>query len=141
MARVEVICPHCKNLQQVPDKKLQDPWVCMICKGTIDDPFLHKKKSPPPKLSIPLHGKIISASGITNLSEIVATSEEYSKGFDPSTVMIPGSFELGTPDSPSRPPPPRKTASNNWLAIALFFLVVALGSGAFVWFVIVPMTR
>jgi hypothetical protein len=141
MARVEVICPHCKGLQQVPDKKLQEPWVCMLCKGTIDDPFLHKKKSPPPKLAIPLHGKIISASGITNLSEIVASSEEYSKGFDPSTIMIPGSFDLSSEMPQSRPVEVKTSGSSGWLVMLLFFLVVALGSGAFVWFVIVPMTR
>ena len=141
MARVEVICPHCKNLQQVPDKKLQEPWVCMICKGTIDDPFLHKKKSAPPKLAIPLHGKIISASGITNLSEIVATSEEYSRGFDPSTVMIPGSFDLTSEVPRLNTAEYKKSGGSSWLIMLLFFLIVALGSAAFVWFVIVPMTR
>ncbi|MHC4840316.1 MAG: hypothetical protein ACYTDT_05045, partial [Planctomycetota bacterium] len=86
----------------MPQKRLQQPWVCLQCRGTIDDPFLHKKKTAPPKLAIPLHGKIISASGITNLSEIVAASEEYSDGFDPSTIILPGQFELGTLAGPQR---------------------------------------
>lgn len=138
MARVEVTCPHCKGLQHVPDKRLHEPWVCMVCRGTIDDPFLNKKRSPPPKLAIPLHGKIISASGITNLSEIVATSEEYSKGFDPSTVMIPQEFKL---EAHLPPPPPPPKGGSNTLLLLVFALVIVSGLAAFVWFVIVPMTR
>ena len=125
MARTEVVCPYCKSIQNVPDKRLSEPWVCMKCRGTIDDPFLHKKKAPAPKLQIPLHGKIISASGITNLSEIVAASEDYAKGFDPSTVMVPGQFELGA----YTPPPEtgqegRKNRSMTLLIMLIFALVI-----------------
>jgi hypothetical protein len=111
----------------------------MKCRGTIDDPFLNKKKSPPPKLSIPLHGKIISASGITNLSEIVAASEDYAKGFDPSTVMIPGSFDVDS-YQPVPEPERKKDRSYTW-ALLLFALVVLAGGGVFYWFVIFPMTK
>lgn len=139
MARVDIVCPFCKATQTVPDKRLHEPWVCMKCRGTIDDPFLNKKKSPPPKLQIPLHGKIISASGITNLSEIVASSEEYAKGFDPSTVMIPGSFNL---EGYQPPPPPEVRRDRSYgLALLILALVVLGGGGAFYWFVILPMTK
>ena len=125
MARTEVVCPYCGSIQNVPDKRLSEPWVCMKCRGTIDDPFLHKKKAAPPKLQIPLHGKIISASGITNLSEIVAASEDYSKGFDPSTIMVPQGFELGA----YTPPPQagkegRKNRSVTLLIMLIFALIV-----------------
>lgn len=125
MARVEVVCPHCRSIQQVPEKRLQEPWVCMKCRGTIQDPFLHKKKSDPPKLQIPLHGKIISASGITNLSEIVAASEDYSQGFDPSTIRVPGGFELGA-YTPAQEvgAEARKLRSTNLLIALVFVLVI-----------------
>src|SRR5690606_16098057 len=92
------------------------------------DPFLHKKKAPPPKLQIPLHGKIISASGITNLSEIVAASEEYSRGLDPSTIMVPQWFELGA----YTPPPAvgqegRKNRGLTLLIMLIFALVIIAG--------------
>lgn len=132
MARIEVICPFCQSPQQVPDKRLHEPWVCMKCRGTIDDPFLHKKKSAPPKLQIPLHGKIISASGITNLSEIVAASEEYSRGFDPSTIMVPQKFDLAA----YTPPPQagveaRRNRAFTALAVLAFVLVIAAGLAAY----------
>lgn len=139
MARIEVVCPFCKAEQHVPEKRLREPWVCMKCRGTIDDPFLNKKKSPPPRLQIPLHGKIISASGITNLSEIVAASEDYSKGFDPSTVMIPGSFNLEGYQTPVYVEPKRDRS--NVLMILIFAVVIVAGLAAFVWLVIVPMTQ
>ena len=139
MAKTEVVCPFCKAVQTVPDKRLHDAWVCMKCRGTIDDPFLHKKKAPPPKLQIPLHGKIISASGITNLSEIVAASEDYSKGFDPSTVMIPGSFNVE--DYQPIPEPERRRDRSYVWALLVFGLVILGGAGAFVWFVVLPMTK
>ncbi|MDC1141764.1 hypothetical protein OAU50_01610 [Planctomycetota bacterium] len=110
----------------------------MQCRGTIDDPFLHKKKSAPPKLAIPLHGKIISASGITNLSEIVAASEEYSDGFDPSTIMLPGQFELGTIAPPARSLDQEvKGRSNLLLLVSLMFVTaIAAGFGVYYWFVL-----
>jgi hypothetical protein len=93
MAKVEVLCPHCKRIQSVPTRRLHTAWVCLVCRGTIDDPYMNKRRSEVPKLAIPLHGKISSVSGITNLSEIVADSEEYSKGFkdspwDPSKLAV-----------------------------------------------------
>jgi hypothetical protein len=124
MARTEIICPYCQKPQTLPDKVLHEPWRCMQCQGTIDDPFLHKKKSPPPKLQIPLHGKIISASGVTNLSEITAASEEYSPGFDPSTIRIPGQFEL----TPQAPPVYKDEVKKRTMTIVLaviFTLVIA----------------
>lgn len=139
MARIEVVCPFCRSLQTVPQKRLHDAWVCMKCRGTIEDPFLHKKKSPAPQLQIPLHGKIISASGITNLSEIVASSEEYSKGFD-DTVAIPGSFDIEHYQPPSEPPPRRRDRSGV-LAMLLFGVVILAGIGGFVWFVLLPMMK
>lgn len=139
MARIEVVCPFCKTVQNVPEKRLREPWVCMKCRGTIEDPFLNKKKAPPLTLQIPLHGKIISASGITNLSEIVASSEEYAKGFDPSTVMIPGSFNLEGYQAPAYVEPRRDRS--NVLMILIFATVIVAGLAAFVWFVIVPMTK
>jgi hypothetical protein len=107
----------------------------MKCSGTIDDPYLHKKKSPPPKLAIPLHGKIISASGVTNLSEITAASEEYSQGFDPSTIRVPGQFELGT----NAPPPVyREQAKNRTMTaiLALVFILV-IGGGLTLYYFLV----
>jgi len=125
MARVEVVCPYCQSIQQVPEKRLTEPWVCMKCRGTIDDPFLNKKKSAPPKLQIPLHGKIISASGITNLSEIVAASEEYSQGFDPSTIRVPGSFQLeGYVPPPAPGAEGRRSRAVNMLIVLMFILIV-----------------
>jgi hypothetical protein len=141
MARIEVTCPYCQSLQNVPEKRLHEPWVCMKCRGTIDDPFLHKKKSPPPKLQIPLHGKIISASGITNLSEIVAASEEYSRGFDPSTIMVPQGFELGA----YTPPPEtglegRRNRRLGVLAVLAFALVIVAGLVVYYLLVLQPHT-
>ena len=137
MARVEVICPYCQSPQQVPDKRLHEPWVCMKCRGTIDDPFLHKKKSDPPKLQIPLHGKIISASGITNLSEIVAASEEYSRGFDPSTIMVPQKFDLSAYTQPAQTgAEARRSRSFTVLALAVFGLVIAAALVAYYMFVL-----
>jgi hypothetical protein len=132
MARIEVICPFCQSPQQVPDKRLHEPWVCMKCRGTIDDPFLHKKKSAPPKLQIPLHGKIISASGITNLSEIVAASEEYSRGFDPSTIMVPQKFDLAayTP-APEAGLEGKRNRAVTALIVLAFVLVMAAGLAAY----------
>lgn len=137
MSRTEIICPHCGNEQNVPDKRLTEPWVCMKCRGTIDDPFLNKKKSAPPKLAIPLHGKIITASGITNLSEITAASEEYSQGFDPSTIRIPGQFEL-TPIAPSAPVY-KDQAKNRRLTVVLallFLMVIGGGLAAYYYFLV-----
>jgi hypothetical protein len=137
MSRTDVICPHCQSEQSVPDKRLSEPWVCMKCRGTIDDPFLHKKKSGPPKLAIPLHGKIITASGITNLSEITAASEEYSQGFDPSTIRIPGQFELA-PNAPAAPVY-KDEAKNRTMTIVLavvFILVIVAGLAAYYFLVL-----
>ncbi len=140
MQNIEVICPFCRSLQRVPQKRLQQPWVCMKCRGTIDDPFLHKKKSAPPKLAIPLHGKIISASGITNLSEIVAASEEYSDGFDPSTIMLPGQFDLSVQDTQERSLDQQVKGSGGqgmMIIISLMFLAaLAAGFGVYYWFVL-----
>ncbi len=140
MQNIEVICPFCRSLQKVPQKRLQQPWVCMKCRGTIDDPFLHKKKSAPPKLAIPLHGKIISASGITNLSEIIATSEEYSDGFDPSTIMLPGQFDLSVQDSQERSLDQQVKGSGGqgmMIIVSLMFLAaLAAGFGVYYWFVL-----
>ncbi|MCF6227205.1 MAG: hypothetical protein L3J82_00845 [Planctomycetes bacterium] len=112
----------------------------MKCRGTIDDPFLHKKKSAPPKLAIPLHGKIISASGITNLSEIVAASEEYSDGFDPSTIMLPGQFDLSVQDVQERSLDQQvKGAGGQSMVIIvslMFLAALAAGFGVYYWFVL-----
>lgn len=140
MQTIEVICPFCRSPQKVPQKRLQQPWVCMKCRGTIDDPFLHKKKSAPPKLAIPLHGKIISASGITNLSEIVAASEEYSDGFDPSTIMLPGQFDLSVQDAQERSLDQQvKGAGGQSMVIIvslMFLAALAAGFGVYYWFVL-----
>lgn len=136
MARIEVICPYCQSSQQVPEKRLHEAWVCMKCRGTIDDPFLHKKKSDPPKLQIPLHGKIISASGITNLSEIVAASEEYSRGFDPSTILVPKSFELGAYTPPAEAGTEARRNRSITLLIMLLFALVVVGSLVGFWFLL-----
>jgi hypothetical protein len=137
MSRTEIICPYCTSEQTVPDKRLTEPWVCMKCRGTIDDPYLHKKRSAPPKLAIPLHGKIITASGITNLSEITAASEEYSQGFDPSSIRIPGQFELTT-NAPAAPVY-KDEAKNRTLTIVLgllFLLVIGGGLAAYYFLVL-----
>jgi hypothetical protein len=137
MSRTEIICPHCQSEQTVPDKRLSEPWVCMKCRGTIDDPYLHKKKSAPPKLAIPLHGKIISASGITNLSEITAASQEYSQGFDPSSIRIPGQFEL-TP-APAGPVYKEEAKKRTLtIVLALIFIMVIGGGLAAYYFLILP---
>ena len=74
------------------------------------------------------HGKIISASGITNLSEIVAASEEYSQGFDPSTIRVPQGFQL----EGYVPPPPPGAEARRWramnLLIVLMFILVVVGA-------------
>ena len=137
MARVEIICPFCQNSQSLPDKLLLEPWRCMKCQGTIDDPFLHKKKSAPPKLAIPLHGKIISASGVTNLSEITAASEEYSQGFDPSSIRIPGQFELTAQAPPVYKDEAKKRTTTIVLAI-VFILVIAGGLAAYYFLLLKP---
>lgn len=140
MQAIEVTCPFCKALQKVPQKRLQQPWVCMKCRGTIDDPFLHKKKSAPPKLAIPLHGKIISASGITNLSEIIAVSEEYSNGFDPSSIILPGQFELGAQvvQGHSLDQVVKGSGRGNLIIIIsiMFASAFAAGIGVYYWFVL-----
>jgi hypothetical protein len=135
MARIEIICPYCQSPQAVPEKLLHEPWRCMKCQGTIDDPFLNKKKSAPPKLAIPLHGKIISASGITNLSEITAASEEYSQGFDPSSIRIPGQFELTQQAPPVYKDEVKKRTTTIVLAI-IFTLVIAGGLTAYYFLVL-----
>lgn len=137
MANIEVVCPHCQRIQNVPEKRLQDKWVCLQCRGTIDDPFLHKKKSKIPQLAIPLHGKIISASGITNLSEIIATSEEYSRGFDQS-VYMPKGFDLGAYTQPAAQDTLKAKRSLTWVWFVLF-AGVALGALAvYLYLVVVP---
>jgi hypothetical protein len=136
MAKVDVVCPHCKRLQAVPTRRLQAPWVCLVCRGTIDDPYMNKRKSDVPKLAIPLHGKIISASGITNLSEIVADSEQYSSGFsdvpwDPSNLqMVDYSGEWDAQQKAAR----RQTL----LVLALVIALVFGGGVALWWFVVRP---
>ncbi len=131
MAKVEVVCPHCKRNQSIPTRRLHSAWVCLVCRGTIEDPYMNKRKSDVPKLAIPLHGKIISSSGITNLSEIVADSEEYAKGFkdnpwDPSMLqVVDRSDEWEAQQASAR----RQT-------IVLLVVVVALigGGGAALWY-------
>ena len=137
MANIEVVCPFCQRVQNVPEKRLQDKWVCLHCRGTIDDPFLHKKKSKIPQLAIPLHGKIISASGITNLSEIIATSEEYSKGFDES-VYMPNGFDLGAYTQPEPQRPLKRERSYAWVWFVLFAGVVLGALAVYLYLVVMP---
>ena len=71
MAKTEVVCPFCKAVQTVPDKRLHDAWVCMKCRGTIDDPFLHKKKAPPPKPEEPGQGATAGSNAAVMVSNVI----------------------------------------------------------------------
>jgi hypothetical protein len=87
-------------------------------------------------MAIPLHGKIISVSGITNLSEIVAESEEYSRGFkdspwDPSMLNVV--------DRTDEWEAHQRGAKRQALVLLLFVLALIGGGGAALWwFVIRP---
>lgn len=137
MAKAEVVCPHCKRLQSVPTRRLHEPWRCLVCDGTIDDPFMHKKKSAVPELAIPLHGKIISASGITNLSEIVAASEAYGGGFE-NESWAPGKMQVGDYSAEYEAHKQgERRQSLLWIALLVLFILAGLAS--IVFFVVLPM--
>lgn len=108
----------------------------MVCRGTIDDPFLHKKKGAP-QLAIPLHGKIISASGITNLSEIVAASEAYGGDFEKDS-WAPGSMQVGDYSAEYEE---HKLADKRQsvLWIILVAVLILAGLGSILFWVVLPM--
>ncbi|MCC7508258.1 MAG: hypothetical protein IT464_02650 [Planctomycetes bacterium] len=137
MAKIDVICPFCQRLQAVPENRLEQPWLCLVCRGTIDDPFLHKKKGPPPQLAIPLHGKIISASGITNLSEIVAASEAYGGDFEKES-WAPGRMQVGDYSAEyEEHKQADKRQSVLWIVLVAVLILAGLGSILF--WVVLPM--
>lgn len=80
MAVVEINCPHCGAKQKVATKRLKESCVCMHCNQVIDDVYLYKVAPPPPKLKTALRGRIVSEFGTTQLADLEAESEVYTRG-------------------------------------------------------------
>ena len=137
MAKIDIVCPKCQSVQSVPTRRLSDPWVCLICRHVIPEPMQHRRKGDVHRLAIPLQGKIISSTGITNLAEIVADSAEYSKGFgdgpwDPTKMhVVDRSGEWAAHQERDR---------KQTLLLLGFVLFLIIGGGlALLFFVLIPL--
>jgi hypothetical protein len=136
MAKVEIICPHCNREQTLPTKRLYQPWVCLVCGQSIDDPYMCRK-SDVSKLAIPLQGKIISTTGITNLSEIVAESQAYSGGFSDAGW---NPHQMQAADYTGEWEARRRVERRQMLILmALMAIFVLIGLFSLLFYVIIPM--
>lgn len=137
MAKVQVICPNCKKPQSLPTRRLHQPWVCLLCGKTIEDPYMNRRVADVPKLAIPLQGKIISSTGVTNLSDIVADSQSYSGGFsdlpwDPTKIHVgdySDEWDL------------RRDRERRLMRILIVLMIILIlgGAAALTWYIILPM--
>jgi antitoxin component YwqK of YwqJK toxin-antitoxin module len=83
MASVEVLCPHCNRKQKVPEHRLSEPVVCLVCQQMIDEPFMHKIAPENQELAIKLKGRLVNEWGTTKLDEVKSKADDYTGRFEP----------------------------------------------------------
>ena len=148
MDKIEIVCPFCGKSAAVNHERINEPWVCMFCDNTIENPYEHRKSDAEQiSLSIPLQGRIISMSGTTNLSDLVASSATYAEGFMSGKEKPPTRFDLGK----YNPRASKKSYSGQYQVVSerrrmwlIFFVIATLlvaGVGALFWFVLWPMLK
>ncbi|MBK9974444.1 MAG: hypothetical protein IPP14_06695 [Planctomycetes bacterium] len=77
MATVDITCPFCNGKQKVPDHRLAEPVMCLLCGQTILEPFQHKVAPPSMNLGVGLKGKLVTDFGTTELEEVESKADAY----------------------------------------------------------------
>ena len=84
MAAADVLCPHCKSKQKVPEHRLTESVICLSCQQTIVEPWQYKIRSDTGmELAIKLKGRLVSEFGTTKLDEVKSKADDYTGHFDP----------------------------------------------------------
>lgn len=84
MASADVLCPHCNRRQKVPEHRLTETVICLVCQQPITDPWAHKVESEKKmELAIKLKGRLVSEFGTTKLEDIKSKADEYTGRFEP----------------------------------------------------------
>ncbi|MBZ0137756.1 MAG: hypothetical protein K8I27_15430 [Planctomycetes bacterium] len=68
----------------MPEHRLANAVICLVCQQTIQDPYLYKcEPEKQIELAIKLKGRLVSEFGTTKLEEIKSKADEYTGRFEP----------------------------------------------------------